>query len=96
VIIGVDNDPAMFARACPHTPAAAFAQGDLRDWANPAAWEIVYSNAALQWVPDHATVFPRLLAACRPAFTLAVQMPAHLKSPIHSQLLLLSQRPNFT
>jgi len=48
VIIGVDNDPAMLVRVRADTPAATFAQGDLRDWANPAAWEIVYSAAALQ------------------------------------------------
>lgn len=39
-------------------------------------WDIVFSNAALQWVTDHETIFPKLLSAVKPGGQLVVQMPA--------------------
>jgi trans-aconitate 2-methyltransferase len=38
---------------------------------------LIFSCAALQWVEDHAQVFPRLLQKLSPGGVLAVQMPAY-------------------
>ena len=38
-------------------------------------FDVVFSNAALQWVPDHASLFPRLLARIAAGGALAIQMP---------------------
>ena len=49
-----------------------------------APYDVVFSNAALQWLPDHAAVLRRWFAAVAPGGTLAVQLPvAHLRSPLH-------------
>ncbi|MBO9613026.1 MAG: methyltransferase domain-containing protein [Dyadobacter sp.] len=39
-------------------------------------WDVVLSNAALQWVPDHETLFPRIITKIKPGGQLLVQMPA--------------------
>ena len=39
-------------------------------------WDVVFSNAALQWVPDHGTLFPQIISKIRPGGELLVQMPA--------------------
>lgn len=43
--------------------------------AREGQWDVIFSNAALQWVPDHAALFPQLVAAIRPGGQLLVQMP---------------------
>lgn len=39
-------------------------------------WDVVFSNAALQWVPDHETLFPRIMTKIKPGGQLLVQMPS--------------------
>ncbi len=91
-ITGIDNSPAMLAQARKTTPPAArveWAEADLVAWAARPKTEgvdLVYSNAALHWLDDHAVLFPRLLHAVGPAGVLAVQMPANFQAPSHIAL----------
>lgn len=83
--LGLDSSPAMLERALalraglpPHLRArVSFLHGDFRAFQANREYSLVFSNAALQWVSDHA----RILAACRnalvPGGVLAVQMPAN-------------------
>ncbi|WP_374462577.1 methyltransferase domain-containing protein [Chryseobacterium sp.] len=38
-------------------------------------WDLVFSNAALQWVDDHETLFPKIIELLSPEGQLAIQMP---------------------
>ena len=81
--LGLDSSPAMLERA------AAVAGGGLRfqlgDIAafDEAGWDVVFSNAALHWLPDHQALLGRLAAALNPGGQLAVQMPANHDHPSH-------------
>ena len=46
--------------------------------------QLLYSNAALHWLPGHAELFPRLLATLAPGGVLAVQMPRNFNAPSHT------------
>jgi trans-aconitate 2-methyltransferase len=46
------------------------------------ALDLIFSNAALQWVGGHATLFPRLISLLAPGGVLAVQMPAMHDAPL--------------
>src|SRR5262245_48670549 len=59
-ITGVDSSPAMLDRARGSDPAVDWQLGDLRDWRPEQPVDVIYSNAALHWLGDHAAVFPRL------------------------------------
>ncbi len=50
-------------------------------------WDLVFSNAALQWADDHTELFPRLIAMVNPSGQFAVQMPFQ-KENILNQILL--------
>ena len=45
---------------------------------------MVFSNAALQWVDDHAAVFPKLMRRLTAGGALAAQMPANFDAPAHA------------
>ena len=82
-VIGVDSSPEMLAEARREFPIVGWQQGDIASW-NPAApADLIYSNAALQWLPDHETLLPSLLNKLQPGGVLAMQVPRHFESPSH-------------
>lgn len=87
---GLDSSAEMLAkaRAEPGMPAnASFETADLHTWKPAAPADVLYSNAALQWLNGHETLFPRLLNQLRPGGTLAVQMPRNHAAPSHTCML---------
>ncbi|TMB17885.1 MAG: methyltransferase domain-containing protein [Deltaproteobacteria bacterium] len=82
--LGVDRSEAMLARARPRAKdGLRFEAGDIAAFAARAAYDLVFSNAALHWIDDHAVLFAGLTAALRPGGQLAVQMPANFDHPAH-------------
>jgi trans-aconitate 2-methyltransferase len=79
-LVGVDASPAMLARAEGYT---RLEQADIAAWQPEAPPALIFSNAALHWLPDHATLLPRLAACLAPQGVLAVQMPRQFLAPSH-------------
>ena len=73
----------MLERARVALPEVVWQQDDLATWTPAAPVDMLVSNAALHWLDDHATLFPRLLSHLRPGGMLAVQMPAQFAAPSH-------------
>ena len=82
-IVGVDNSKSMLERARIALSDATWEFADLAKWAPATPPDLLVSNAALQWLDDHATLFPHLLSHLRPGGVLAVQMPAQHAAPSH-------------
>lgn len=80
--LGVDSSTAMLATT-PSGDGLSFERADIGPWTAPAAFDVVVSNAALHWVPDHRAVLARWRAAVRPGGQLAVQVPANADHPSH-------------
>jgi len=85
-IEGVDSSGAMLAAAAVHASSITWTQGNLEEWRPPLPVDLVFSNAALHWLDDHASLFPRLLGFLRPGGVLAVQMPRNFQEPSHTCL----------
>jgi trans-aconitate 2-methyltransferase len=81
--LGIDSSTAMLA-AAPAGDGLTFEPGDIGVWSAPASYDVVLSNAALQWVPDHPAVLERWRAALRAGGQLAVQVPANSDHPSHT------------
>lgn len=94
-VVGVDSSPEMIAAAKAPDPTGRWVHADLATWADGRPFDVVYSNAALQWVPDHAAVFPRLFGLVAPGGALAVQVPAHFESPLHRLIERIADRPGW-
>ncbi|MFG2943701.1 trans-aconitate 2-methyltransferase [Streptomyces adustus] len=89
-ITGYDNSPEMLDRArADHagpTPGGGrldFAPADVRTWTPPGTYDLIISNATLQWVPGHLDRFGDWIAALAPGGTLAFQVPGNFDAPSH-------------
>jgi trans-aconitate 2-methyltransferase len=85
-VIGIDSSREMLAKAEADGIRASWQQADIASWTPDAPFDLLFSNAALQWVPDHAGLLPRLLGHLRPGGVLAVQMPRNFAAPSHTLL----------
>ncbi len=96
---GVDNSAEMLASAAklPPYPHLQFVTGDISGWIPERPLDRLISNAALQWVPDHPALIPRLVSLLAPRGVLAVQMPFNFDEPTHTLLeKVRSQEPWIT
>jgi len=94
-VTGVDNSQAMLESARQRLPGVAFALDDIATWQAEAAPDLIYANAALQWVPGHEALFPRLFGLLAPGGVLAVQMPDNLDEPSHRLMREVAVEPAF-
>lgn len=83
-VSGVDGSAEMLERARAELPGGEWIQADMNDWSPGEPVDLIYSNAALHWLDDHATVFPRLVAHLAEGGFLAVQMPRNWSAPSHT------------
>ncbi len=92
-ITGVDSSAAMLEQARASDVAADWVQGDIASWRPDEPIDLIFSNAALQWVPGHSALLASLLGALRRPGVLAIQIPYHLPSPAHRAILDLCAEP---
>ncbi|HET7711708.1 MAG TPA: methyltransferase domain-containing protein, partial [Thermoanaerobaculia bacterium] len=82
--IGIDASAAMLERARTfENQSIRFGQQTVEEFVDPLPFDLIFSNAALHWVPDHRTLLPRLTAMLSPQGQLAVQVPANDDHPSH-------------
>ena len=82
-VVGVDSSADMLAKARQEAPGVAFEQADIAHWSPPARADLLFTNATLHWLDDHAALLPRLAAQLAPGGVLAIQMPDNRTSPSH-------------
>jgi trans-aconitate 2-methyltransferase len=85
-IVGIDGSAEMLAKARADLPRIEWQQADLATWRPPQKPDVIYSNAALHWIEDHAPVFVRLFQSLAPGGTLAVQIPRNFGAPSHTSI----------
>jgi trans-aconitate 2-methyltransferase len=83
-VAGVDGSADMLARARAEHADIDWVEADLKAWTPAKPADVIFSNATLHWLPDHAALFPRLMRALAPGGVLAVQMPRNWSEPSHT------------
>lgn len=89
---GMDSSEDMLAKARTRLPQIAFTLADVARWRPGPVYDLVFGNAVLQWLPDHASLFPELVGALRPGGCLAIQMPDNLDEPSHVAMARVAGR----
>ena len=88
-IAGLDSSAEMIDAASQAQPERTWMAAEIGQWVDGThdgtheAFDLVFSNAALQWLPDHAALYPRLLSRAASGGALAVQMPGNFDAPAH-------------
>lgn len=82
-VVGLDSSPQMLAASDKLAKPAnlEFMLGDINGYDRPA--DLIFSNAALQWVEGHESLFPQLAALINPGGVFATQMPSSFEQPSH-------------
>ncbi|HXF85583.1 MAG TPA: methyltransferase domain-containing protein [Anaerolineales bacterium] len=75
-VTGLDTSPQMLEKAASFsTPNLFFQQGDQA--ALTGEWDLIFSNASLQWSENHTKLIPYLFARLKPGGQIAVQVPSN-------------------
>lgn len=82
-IIGIDSSEDMIEKARGTYPDMRFEVRDITETAEEMGkFDVIFSNACLQWVPDHETLIPKLMSMLSDGGVLAVQMPMNAQEPV--------------
>lgn len=79
-ILGIDNSDTMIMKAKEKYTDIDFSVCSAEDLTG--SYDLIFSNACLQWIPDHETLIPRLMERLTGNGALAVQMPMNLDEPL--------------
>src|SRR5260370_3674917 len=82
-ITGLDNSAEMIEDARRNHPNWHWIAADVSTWASKSTdqFDVICSNAALQWVEEHDVIYPRLLSRVAAGGALAVQLPNNFDGP---------------
>lgn len=81
---GLELSAAMLTKAQSFTTAGlSFVQGNIEDWHPSEKYDLVFSNAAIQWCENHRSIFKNIKAALKPHGQIAIQMPMNHDYPTH-------------
>lgn len=83
-IEGVDSSPQMIEAAKKSGVVADFTLADLASWKPATPYDVIFSNATYQWLPDHHTLLPRLMGLAAKGGVFAFQVPNNQYSPSHT------------
>lgn len=91
--LGIDSSSAMLAKATTHSNATLqFEKQAIESFTPREAIDLLFSNAALQWIPDHEKLFPKLLGFLSRGGQFAVQMPYNHGQPSHYLAIDVAKR----
>lgn len=92
-VLGVDNSPEMIAAARHSYPEQDWLLANISNWTPAAHFDLIFSNAALQWLPDHAPLLQRLIKLVAVDGALAFQVPSSTYAAIRTLVHEVSRDP---
>lgn len=90
VIEAVDSSPEMVAAARERGIDATV--GDVRTWKPRPDTDVVLSNAALHWVPEHSELLVRWIGELAAGTWIGIQIPGNFETPSHAVVRALARR----
>lgn len=85
-ITGIDSSPAMIEKAKTDYPDHTWIVGDGQNPDPDKHYDLVFSNATIQWMPDHDRLMETFAAITNKGGVVAVQMPLYHEMPIASMI----------
>lgn len=83
-ILGIDSSPQMLAKSQGFANQRLnFQLSDISNYEPNEKLDLIFSNAALQWLPHHEELFPKILSWISVGGQVAIQMPFNFDHPSH-------------
>lgn len=79
-IIGIDSSKSMIERAQKEYKDIKFLKCGAEELAG--TYDLLFSNACLQWIPEHEKLIPELMTKLKKNGVLAVQIPMNTEEPL--------------
>ncbi len=92
-ILGIDNSPNMIEKAKAENPSLRFRLCDALSL--DGKYDLLFSNACLQWIPDHNTLIPSLMGKLNDRGILAVQVPMNGDEPLFRLIREVANEPKW-
>ena len=80
-LLGIDSSQSMIDKAKQTYPDIEFALNDAHEISG--RYDLIFSNACLQWIPGHKELLPELTSKLSAGGTLAVQVPCNASEPLY-------------
>ncbi len=93
VVQGWDSSPEMVAAATGRGLDVRL--GGIAEWSPEPDTDVVISNAALQWVPEHRELVVRWAGQLAPGSWIAFQVPGNFDAPSHVAVRAVARREPF-
>ena len=81
-VFGLDNSPGMIEKAKMDYPDQEWILRDASQIDNKEKYDIVFSNATIQWIPDHEKLLTGLVNMVNKNGALAIQLPKFRDMPV--------------
>lgn len=94
-VCGVDGSAAMLAKARAKPSRVTWLEAGIETWRPAEPPDLLISNAALHWLPDHERLFPALADRLAPGGAIAIQVPCNEGAPSHALLRGLCAEPRW-
>jgi trans-aconitate 2-methyltransferase len=92
---GLDSSAAMLAEARASGIPATWVEADLAGWTPSAPYDVIFSNATLQWVAGQESLLPKLMDFVKAGGTFAFQVPVNYDAPSHRLMRETAQDPRW-
>ena len=80
----------MLDKAKARVPNVRFVKQDIAAWEPDDSADLIFANGALQFLPDHQTLFPRLASALTRGGVFAAQMPSAARESSHALMRMVA------
>jgi len=93
-VVGIDSSAEMLEKAAHYkTSRLHFEQRSIEDQLNlPDTFDLIISNAAIQWCGNHKELFPRIISKIKAGGQLAVQIPSNHEYIVHQLLRKVAEK----
>jgi trans-aconitate 2-methyltransferase len=92
-IVGIDNSTSMIEKAKKDYPNQEWILADAATFSSERTYDVVFSNATIQWVPDHEQLIGRFCDLVSERGVLAVQIPKFRDMPLGQAIERVAQKP---
>lgn len=93
---GVDSSAEMLSEARQAKFRARWTQADVATWNPPLPYDVIFSNATLQWLGDHQHLLPQIMRHVAKDGIFAFQVPRNFDDPCHTLIHEIARQPRWS